>query len=59
MRDFGFNIYKSLCSAPEKPKEEKKEKKKEEKGKDSEVGGAAGFTHYDARTEHPQSCFLN
>ena len=34
MRDFGFNIYKALCAAPEKPKEEKKDKKKD---KDTEV----------------------
>ncbi|CAH1405814.1 unnamed protein product [Nezara viridula] len=37
MRDFGFNIYRAIVEAPEKPKEEKKEEKdktKEEKDKD-------------------------
>ncbi|XP_014276938.1 cell division cycle and apoptosis regulator protein 1 isoform X3 [Halyomorpha halys] len=46
MRDFGFNIYRAIVEAPEKPKEEKKdekekpkddkEKPKEEKDKDKE-----------------------
>ncbi|XP_012285928.1 cell division cycle and apoptosis regulator protein 1 [Orussus abietinus] len=47
MRDFGFRIYRSLCSLPEKPKEkdedknknkkdDKREEKKDEKKKDDE-----------------------
>lgn len=38
MRDFGFNIYKGMSAAPEKPKEEKKDKeKKKDERKDSVV----------------------
>lgn len=39
MRDFGFNIYRAIVEAPEKPKEEKKEEKekpKDEKEKSKE-----------------------
>lgn len=39
MRDFGFRIYRSLCSLPEKPKEkedDKKKDKKEDKKKDDD-----------------------
>ncbi|XP_033230490.1 cell division cycle and apoptosis regulator protein 1-like isoform X2 [Belonocnema kinseyi] len=31
MRDFGFRIYRSLCSLPEKPKEKEEDKKKDKK----------------------------
>ncbi|XP_076164128.1 cell division cycle and apoptosis regulator protein 1 [Ptiloglossa arizonensis] len=31
MRDFGFRIYRSLCSLPEKPKEKDEDKKKDKK----------------------------
>ena len=34
MRDFGFQIFKALCAAPEKPKEDDKKKKEKEKKKD-------------------------
>lgn len=34
MRDFGFQIFKALCAAPEKPKEDEKKKKEKEKKKD-------------------------
>lgn len=33
IRDFGFNIFKSLHELPEKPKEEEKKKKDEKKTK--------------------------
>ena len=39
MRDFGFQIFKGLSQAPEKPKEEdkkKKDKKKDEKSEEKE-----------------------
>lgn len=31
MRDFGFRIYRALCSLPEKPKEKEEDKKKDKK----------------------------
>ena len=33
MRDFGFRIYRSLCSLPEKPKEKDEDKKKDKNKK--------------------------
>ncbi|XP_073978959.1 cell division cycle and apoptosis regulator protein 1-like isoform X5 [Rhodnius prolixus] len=36
MRDFGFNIYKAVLAAPERPKEEKNRDKDEDKTKDKE-----------------------
>ena len=39
MRDFGFQIFRALCQAPERPKEDekkKKDKKKDDKSEDKE-----------------------
>ena len=46
MRDCGFNIYKALLAAPEKPKEEKKEKDKEKKKDKDEVRPIGLYFHF-------------